>query len=120
MATKPTSPLVWLGLALVVAVGLMALFAALFMPYRSGYGYGMMGWGMGWGAVFMIVPALFLILILWVALGASAPTPTYVASVPNAMDELNARYARGEISRDEYLRIRTDVEAVGRYEGGRR
>lgn len=112
MATKSTSPLVWLGLALVVAVGLMALFAALFVPYGSGYG--MMGWGMGWGAVFMIVPALFLILILWVALGASSSTPTYVAPVPNTLENLNARYARGEISRDEYLRTRTDIEAVGR------
>lgn len=114
MATKPTNPIVWLGLALVVAVGLMALFAALFVPYGSGYGYGMMGWGMGWGAILMIVPALFLVLILWAALAASAPTPAYVVPVPGPLEDLNARYARGEISREEYLQIRTDFEAVGR------
>lgn len=113
MVTKPTNPIVWLGLALVVAVGLMAVFAALFAP--NGTGYSMMGSGMmGWGAVFMIVPALILILILWVALGVSPPTPTYVAQVPTALETLNARYARGEISQDEYLRIRTDLESVRR------
>jgi len=102
----------WVVIAIALGIGAITLIAAATAP--SNGSYGMMGWGMGWGAVFMIVPALFLILILWVALGASAPIPTYVAPVPSAMDDLNARYARGEISREEYLRIRTDFEVVSR------
>lgn len=113
MAQKHTNPLVWLGLATILAVGLIALFAAVVMPYRGGYG--MMGWGMGWGALFMAVPAVFLILVLLAALGAFQSSPTYPQALYGppaspALETLNVRYARGEISREEYLRIRSEIE----------
>jgi len=110
METKQTSPLVWLGLAIVLGVGLMALFAALVMPFGFG-GSGMMGAGMGWGAVFMVVPAVFLILILLAALGIFSPSRPYVPSSMSALETLSMRYARGEISQEEYLRMRTDLES---------
>ncbi len=108
MAIRETNPLLWLGIALVVAVGLMALFMALFAPF--GGGYGMMGVGMGWGmAIFMVVPAIFLVLVLLAALGALGGSPAPV-SHPNAREILDARYARGEVSRDEYTRLKDDLE----------
>jgi putative membrane protein len=105
---KQTSPLLWLGIALVIAVGTMAAFAAAFTPW--GTGTGMMGFGMGGGALFMAVPVLFLILILLVALGAWTPRRPYLVPYPSAIESLDARYARGELARDEYLRIRADLE----------
>ncbi len=104
----------WLILTIVLIVGLMALFAALAPPW--GTGYGMMGWGWGWGVLMMVVPLVLVVLILLVALGAFAPRTAARAYLPpvsppsSAMEILNARYARGEISREEYLRARTDLE----------
>lgn len=115
METKATNRVWWLVLTIVLVVGLIALFAALVPP--SGGGYGMMGGGWGWGVLMMVVPVVLLVLILLVAMDAIAPrsaTPTYVPPVPptaSAIEILNARYARGEVSRDDYLRIRADLEA---------
>ena len=102
----------WLALTIVLVVGLMAFIAALASPW--GTGYGMMGWG--WGVLMMAVPVVVLVLILPVALGAFSPRTAalaYLAAVSppsSAMEILDARYARGEISREEYLRVRADLE----------
>ncbi len=103
----------WLVLTIVLVVGLVALFAALASPW--GTGYGMMGWGWGWGVLMMVVPLVLLLLILLVAVGAfaSRTAPAYLAPVSppsSAAEILNARYARGEILREEYLRARADLE----------
>jgi len=107
------NPVLWLVFAVIFAVGLTALFTALLAPYQTGYG--MMGWGMGWGASFMVLPALLLVFLLLAALGAFTASPSRTPSLfappaPSAVEILDARYARGEISRDEYLRIRADLE----------
>jgi len=112
LENRQRSSVLWLVFALVLAVGLMAVFAAAFMPYGSSYG--MMGVGWGWGAVMMIVPAVFLILVLLAALGAFTPSrgsvPAYLPSPSAALETLNTRYAQGEISREEYTRMRADLE----------
>ena len=86
----------------------------VFAPIGTGW-YGMMGWGTGWGLMFMTVP-LLLVLLLILVVGALSPShpiyapPTDLPSPPSAgIEVLNARYARGEITRDEYLRIREDL-----------
>ncbi len=107
MEENQTSPLVWLGLAVVLAVGLMAAFAAFFAPY--GGGYGMMGGGMGWGVLFMVVPAVFLIVLLLAALGAFPPGRV-TAPRSSALETLDVRYARGELTREDYLRMRAELE----------
>lgn len=107
----------WSGiiLAAVLVVGMMAIFTALTMP-RGGY-YGMMGgapWG--WGALMMVVFALILIVLAVALLGVlwqpSAPSAYSSAHAPtgsNAFDVLEARYARGELNREEYIKIRGDL-----------
>src|SRR3972149_223937 len=94
LETRQRNPVLWLVFAIVLAVGLMAIFAAAFMPY--GTSYGMMGVGMGWGAVFMVVPAVVLILVLLAVVGASSPSqthvpPTYMPPPPPAIGVLSGR-----------------------------
>ena len=59
MDAKETNLLSWIVFSVVLVVGVVLLVAALAAPY--GAGWGMMGWGMGGGAVFMVVPLLVLI-----------------------------------------------------------
>ena len=75
----------------------------------------MMGWGWGWGVLMTVAPLALLVLILLVALGVAPRTtaPVYLPPVSppsSATEILDARYARGEISREEYLRPRADLE----------
>ncbi len=110
MGNETRNPLLWLVFAILLAVGLVALLSAAFPPTSTTYG--MMGIGWGWGVAMMVVPTLVLILILLAAVGAFNPSPVppaYVSPSPS-LEVLNARYARGEITREEYLRIRADLE----------
>lgn len=109
------SPLLWLGIALVVAIALMAIFGALFFwnygGSDGGY-YGMMGGGSwGWSVLLMGIPAVILIVILVVVLaGIREPAPMLVSTPPStALETLNSRYARNEISREEFLRMKADL-----------
>jgi len=122
LTNRRSSPLAWLSVALVVAIVLMVLFAVLSMTSAGGY-YGMMGSGAWiWGMALMAVPGTLLILILVAALGglgdrtAGRVVPNHSPVPMSALELLNQRYARGEVAREEYLRIRADVarDASGR------
>jgi len=112
MTNTRTSSLTWLAIALIVAVGLMIALGAMAMTAYGGY-YGMMGsssWG--WGLVMMGVPGVILVLILLAALGGLGDHSIATGGVgrsANALDILDERYARGELSREEYLRARGDL-----------
>ncbi len=112
MANRRMSPLAWLGIALGVAIALMVIFGALGPSAYSGY-YGMMGSGSwGWAALMMGIPAVILIVVLLAALGGlREPTayPGYVPPPENPLEILERRYALGELTRDDYLRIRDDL-----------
>ena len=117
METQQGSPVMWLVAVLVLVTGLAVFFAAISVPFTMGSGMmGMMGM-MGWGATFLIVPAVLVVLVILAAWGLFAPqrspilSPSaYFPPPTSAVEILNARYARGEISRDEYLRVRDDLE----------
>ncbi len=115
MTQQKVSPLGWLGIALVVSIGLMIVFGTLNMANYNGY-YGMMGSGAwGWGLLMMAVPGVILILVLWAALGGigARPYPGMYVPVPpmegRPLDILDSRYARGELSHEEYERMREDL-----------
>lgn len=112
MANDRSSPLPWLGIALVVAIALMAILGVLSFSTYGG-SYGMMGSGSwGWAAMMMGVPAVILIVILLAALGGlrePMASPVYAPPSQNPLDVLESRYARGEVTREDYLRIRDDL-----------
>jgi len=91
-------------------------------------GGGMMGWGMmgpggmGWGGfgfspfgwiVMLVFWALIIggiaLLLIWLfgQVGPAAPAPTPPS---RAIDILNERYARGEITREQYEEMRRQIE----------
>ena len=70
------------------------------------------GWGMGFGGPFMIVLWVLVIvgvvvLVKWLVDPSSAGKGTRDKS---ALEILRARYARGEINREEYEEKRRDLE----------
>lgn len=114
MSNARLSPLTWLGIALVVAVGLMAVLGGLTMSTSGGY-YGMMGGGSwGWAVLMMGVPAVILILVLLAALGGlSEPRPYAAPFAPvptSALQVLDERYARGELTREQYVQMQGDLD----------
>jgi len=115
MTNRNTSMLLWLVIALVISVAAMAIIGTLAFSGNES-GYGMMGGGnWGWSMAFMAVPAIILILIIVVAIGGLEEKPTYntypvyVPPQPSPVDILNQRYAQGDISHDEYERIRAKL-----------
>lgn len=112
MTESKTSALVWLVVGLVISVVLIGIVAASSLS-RSDGDYGMMG-GWGVGMAFVVVPAIILILILLIVIGefggrAGYNTyPVYVPPQPSPLDILDQRYARGDISSDEYHRMKTE------------
>ncbi len=116
-ATQRSDSLLWV---LLVVVVLAMVIPGVFLMGSWG-GTGMMGglggtWG--WGLPMLAIGIVFVIvLIALLAHGESAPAPAYpYAPAPVAppsltpVEILDARYARGEITRDEYLRMRQDLD----------
>jgi len=122
MEARQSTPWLWPALAILLVVGVLAFLAVIMSPYGGGY-YGMMGGGWGWGiamSAMMLVPLVVLVLLVLVFAGALSPREAPLVHVPatptpmpaeSALEILNARYARGEISQDEYLRIKSDLTA---------
>ena len=74
-----------------------------------------MGWWMLWGGLMML---LFwgglIVLVVWLAqsvagAGKSAGTP----AVDSPLEIAKQRYARGELTRDEFAQIKSDLSAEG-------
>jgi len=96
-------------------VALLLFVPLLFWGFGGSYAgpYGMMGMmGYGWGFMWL-VPLVFLVLI---ALGVYYLVTAYgrtgrPASSRRALEILRERYARGEITREEYLKMKEELEA---------
>ena len=88
---------------LIVVIGFV-LFISL-----SGFGMmgsGMMGGMMGFGWLFMLLPVILIIVIIYALLDRD--TVSYYDG-EDPMQVLERRYAIGEISRNEYRRIKDDI-----------
>jgi putative membrane protein len=90
-------------IAVFVAVALIILFGSFGMG-----GYGMMGFGMGFGWVFML---LFWGVVIWLVytLINAAQTKTQENKQDNAVEILKKRYAKGEITKKQYEEMRKEL-----------
>lgn len=73
----------------------------------------MMGYGMGFGNIWMIIFWIVIIAIgIWAlaSLFPRAGDSTSTKSENDALTILKQRYARGELSKEEYQSIRHDLE----------
>lgn len=101
------------GIALAFLIGVPLIWGGLSGWQAGGWGMmgpGMMGGWMGFGAMFMV---LFWGLAIWavVALvqGVSRPGDAEYRQQDSALDVLKRRYARGEMSREEYEEKKRDL-----------
>lgn len=79
--------------------------------WGSGPGW-MMGYG-GWGGGWMMLIWLALLVLVIVAafqLYKRSSSPPQTGSRSSGLDLLEERYARGEVSRDEYLQKKHDLQ----------
>ena len=121
---KTTTRTLWIVIAVVIGLGLLA---GGFLLSRTGwglygYGPGMMdgnfGFGMmnGFGGIFML---LFWVVIIglgvWLISSLVSRTnsqpPSSLPPTESALDILKKRYARGEITKEQFDEIRRDLNA---------
>ena len=113
---------------LMAGLGLLGLFWGAHYLGWFGWGYGMgwggnagPGWGHGgWSMGFMGLPMiLFWVLVamaLWGVVSGSSrchTNPPQDQSPDQAKEILGRRYAKGELTREEYLAMRRDLEDRG-------
>jgi uncharacterized membrane protein len=96
--------LLWLLIALILAFAVLGVVMSLTMGW---VGPGMMGFGFGGFGFLIAIPAIVLVLILLAVLGAF--DRTYPSS-RTALEALELRLARGEISMEEYRKLREELE----------
>ncbi len=108
------------GRDIAIVIGAVALVVLLLGLLGGGMmGFGMMGWGgFGFSPLWWIFMLLFWVLIiggiamLLVWLFRQAPRTGAGAGPPTSrpLDILRERYARGEITREQYAEMRRDLE----------
>lgn len=92
----------------------IVIFGFIFLISLFGFGSGMMGGGMmGGGWLFMLFPIIFIVFLIYALAGRDRNTheysqpPYYEREKP--IEVLERRYASGEISRSDYLRMKEDI-----------
>lgn len=102
--------LFWILIAIAI---LMAAFSVLTWWPWGWYMPGMMGMmGFGWGFMFLIPLAFIIIAVLgaYFLLTEFPKTIGCQSSSVRALEILKERYAKGEITREEYLRMKKELE----------
>jgi uncharacterized membrane protein len=116
LADNKNNSLIQIMVVLIAAFLGFAIISSLFGGGMMGGG--MMG-GMGFGWLFMLLPLFFVIFIIYALLDRGRPAydqsqyppqyqPPYQDS-GNPILVLEQRYASGELSREDFLRMRDDI-----------
>jgi putative membrane protein len=110
-----------LSLWLVIILGLNTALLGTAFGQPEGYMNGHMGrsmmgdWGMGWFGMIMmllfwvLIIAGIVILIRWMVQKTSSRNRSNIGTGSQAMDILKERYAKGEISQDEFESMKKDI-----------
>jgi len=121
---KTTTRTIWIVIAVVIGLGLLAggfLFSRTgwsMFGYGPGmmngdFGFGMMN-GFGFGGIFMIIFWIVIIgLGVWLVSSlvsrANSQPPSNLPPAESALDILKKRYARGEITKEQFDEMRRDL-----------
>ena len=102
----------WILVAIVVLIAILPMLTWGSSGWGMGGMMGMMGYG--WGFM-LLIPLAFLALIAlgayYLATGFARTGRRVPSSNRRALEILKERYARGEITREEYLRMREELES---------
>ncbi len=107
----------WIFFVIIMVILIAAITMGIVFSARYPvYGYGMMGAVPGmwfFGGIFMIIPlVLFFLFIYWII---SATTHHYSGAYydytekDSALDVLNTRYAKGEITSEQYQKMKEEI-----------
>lgn len=109
---------IWIAVGLIVAIAaVVVILGVVFAPSIQFDGMHMdmgTGWWV-WMAIMIVGGVIILLLIIYVILAALRPTTIVTYAQPpegrkEALDVLAQRYARGEITREEYLRMKDELK----------
>lgn len=76
----------------------------------GGYGCGMMGYGWGWLMMIGVVAFTILGVVALVRYLHNSGRPNYQSAGNNALNILNEKFAKGEISEEEYKSKKAEIK----------
>jgi putative membrane protein len=99
---------------IIVVVLAVVLLGPMLMMGFGGFMGGMMGFGFGWSPFMFLVPLAFVVLmvlgIYYLLSGQRSQGGSGGHAENEALRILKERYARGEISSEQYAKMRKDLE----------
>jgi len=113
---------VWALAGILILAGIVLFLFEVASAGVSRFGWGMMstgGWGVGWFAVaaaFMMVGGflfvVLLFLLFWRAVSHLSPLHGFAPGPEDPLTVLKRRYAKGEISKEQFDQITRDLASV--------
>lgn len=94
---------------------LLFIFPVIALADAEGYGF-MMDWNhmmnFGWGGIFMWIVFLIIVVVIVYLLVQSNKPRSYDSSfIESPIDILKKRYAKGEITKEEFEKMRKDLKS---------
>ena len=115
MSQKMKTILIIGGIIVIVLIVLPLVFGQIWGEQYGGWGMmgsGMMG-GFGWMVIMPVLGIIVLGLIIWAVVvavrGSSESRSSDSSKVDSALEVLKRRYARGEITKEEYQEKKKDL-----------
>ena len=102
-------------LVIIVAVLALVLLGPMLMMGFRGFMGGMMGFGFGWWPFMFLVPLAFVVLVVlgvyYLLSGHGSQGASAGHTENQALRILKERYARGEITSEQYTKMKGDLES---------